>query len=82
VLQRFTYISEGSMIVPEILLRMVKSGLPYVEIPLQPQPRTSGTTKTFRLQNLIAVGLSLSRLFWDIQIRGARNNRPANPVKL
>jgi dolichol-phosphate mannosyltransferase len=82
VLQRLTCICEGSLIVPEILLRMVKSGLPFVEIPLQPQPRTSGTSKTFRLGNLIAVAWSLMRLFWDIQIRGARHNRPANPVEL
>ncbi len=79
-LQRLRCISEGSMIVPEILLRMVKTGLPYVEIPLQPQARASGTTKTFRLKNLSAVGLSLSRLFWDIQIRGARHSRRPNPV--
>jgi glycosyltransferase involved in cell wall biosynthesis len=82
VLKRLRCISEGSMIVPEILLRMVKTGLPYVEIPLQPQPRASGTTKTFRLKNVIAVSLSLSRLFWDIQIRGARHGHRPNPVNL
>ena len=82
MLQRLKCVSEGSMIVPEILLRMVKSGLPYVEIPLQPQPRASGTTKTFRLRNLVAVSISLSRLFWDVQIRGAWRNRRPNPVNL
>jgi glycosyltransferase involved in cell wall biosynthesis len=82
VLQRLTYISEGSMIVPEILLRMVKSGLSYTEIPLQPQARSSGSTKTFRLHNVIAAACSLLRLFWDIQIRGARHNRRARPVDL
>jgi glycosyltransferase involved in cell wall biosynthesis len=82
VLQGLRCISEGSMIVPEILLRMVKSGLSYVEIPLQPQARASGSTKTFRLRNLVAVAISLSRLFWDVQIRGARHNRRPNPVNL
>jgi glycosyltransferase involved in cell wall biosynthesis len=82
VLQRLRCICDGSMIVPEILLRMVKTGLPYVEIPLQPQARASGTTKTFRLRNLIAVSISLSRLFWDIRVRGARHSRRPNPVHL
>jgi len=80
VLQQLKFISEGSTIIPEILLRMVKSGRTYVEIPLQPQPRTSGATKTFRIRNVVAVALSLASLFWDIQIRGARRNRRPNPV--
>jgi glycosyltransferase involved in cell wall biosynthesis len=82
VLKRLRCISEGSMIVPEILLRMVKSGLPYAELPLQPQARMSGTTKTFRPRNLIAVWVSLLRLFWDVQILGARHNRRPNSVEL
>ncbi len=80
VLQRQACISEGSIIVVEILLRMVKTGLPYVEIPLQPQARASGSTKTFRIRNLIAVSVSILRLFWDIQIQGAGRNRRPNPV--
>ena len=79
-LKQLGTITEGSIVVPEILLRMIKSGRAYVEIPLQPQPRTSGSTKTFRLRNVAAVALSLARLFWDIQIRGARHNRRPNPV--
>lgn len=82
VLQRLRCISSGSIIVPEILLRMLKLGGTYVEIPLQPQARASGTTKTFRLRNVAAVGMSLLRLFWDIQILGARRNRRPTPVDL
>jgi len=82
VLQGLTCICEGSMIVPEILLRMVKSGLSYVEIPIQPQARRSGSTKTFRIRNLVAAAISLSRLFWDIQIRGARRNQRPNRLAL
>jgi dolichol-phosphate mannosyltransferase len=82
VLQQLTLTSLGSIIVPEILLRMVKSGLTYVEIPLQPQPRTSGATKTFRLRNVVAVAMSVARLFWDIQIKGARHNQRPRPIDL
>ena len=81
-LQRLTCISSGSIIVPEVLLRMVKTGGSYVEIPLQPQARASGATKTFRLRNVVAVAVSLLRLFWDIQILGARHNRRPTPVDL
>ncbi len=79
-LQRMRTITDGSMIVPEILLRMIKAGQSYIEIPLQPQTRTSGKTKTFRLRNVVFVAMSLARLFWEIQIRGPR--RATEPVDL
>jgi len=66
--RRLRLITEGSTIMPEVVLRLIKSGGTYVEIPLQPQPRTAGSTKTFRLKNVIAVATSLTVLFWDLQI--------------
>ena len=75
-------ITEGSTIMPEVVLRLVKTGGTYVEIPLQPQPRTAGSTKTFRMKNLIAVAASVAALSWDINIRGARRNKPPHPVHL
>jgi len=75
-------ITEGSTIMPEVVLRLIKTGGSYVEVPLQPQPRTAGATKSFRLRNVVAVAVSIVRLFWDIQIRGARRNRPPHPVSL
>lgn len=81
-LQRLRTITDGSVIVPEILLRMVKSARSYVEIPLQPQARTSGKTKTFRLRNVVFVAVSLARLFWEIQVLGRRQHVRAEPVSL
>jgi glycosyltransferase involved in cell wall biosynthesis len=75
-------ITEGSTIMPEVVLRLIKTGGTYVEIPLQPQPRTAGSTKTFRMKNLIAVATSIAALSWDINIRGARENKPPHPVHL
>ena len=66
--KRLRLMTEGSTIMPEVVLRLIKSGGTYVEIPLQPQPRTAGSTKTFRLKNVLAVATSLAWLFWDIQI--------------
>jgi dolichol-phosphate mannosyltransferase len=79
-LQQLRAVSDGSMIVPEILLRMIKSGQTYLELPLVPKPRSSGKTKTFRLRNLVGVLRSLARLFWQIQVIGARTNQPPRPL--
>jgi glycosyltransferase involved in cell wall biosynthesis len=61
-------ISGGSMIVPEIVIRLIKSGQSYVEVSLRPKPRTAGKTKTFRLSNVTYVGMSVLRLFVDIRL--------------
>ncbi len=78
--KRLRFTTEGSTIMPEVVLRLIKSGGTYVEIPLQPQPRTAGSTKTFRPKNFTAVTVSVARLFWDIQVRGAAHNRAARPI--
>jgi hypothetical protein len=66
------------MIVPELLLRLIKAGETYIELPLQPKPRSSGQTKTFRPRNVASVVLSVCRLFVDIQIL-RRSRRAARP---
>jgi glycosyltransferase involved in cell wall biosynthesis len=78
--KRLRLITAGSTIMPEIVLRLIKTGGTYIEVPLQPQPRTAGSTKTFRIRNLIAVAVSVARLFWDMQIRGARENKTPRPL--
>jgi glycosyltransferase involved in cell wall biosynthesis len=71
-------ITQGSMIVPELVLRLIKAGETYIELPLQPKPRSSGQTKTFRPRNVASVVLSVARLFVDIQIL-RRSRRAARP---
>ena len=66
--KRLKTVTHGSMIVPEILLRLIQSGQTYVEVGLHPKPRTSGRTKTFRLRNLAYVAVSVLRLFADIRV--------------
>lgn len=70
-------ISAGSMIVPEILVRLIKAGESFVEVDIHPKVRTAGSTKTFRLANIIYVATSVWRLVFDIQIAGLfRTERP------
>jgi dolichol-phosphate mannosyltransferase len=75
-------ITQGSMIVPELVLRLIKAGESYIELPLQPKPRTSGRTKTFRPRNVASVVMSVFRLFVDIQVlrRGRSRRAPRSPV--
>ncbi len=70
VAKRFRMRAQGSMFVAELLLRLLKSGQSYVEVGLQPLPRSSGSTKTFRLRNLTDVFGSVIRLFWELRVRG------------
>jgi glycosyltransferase involved in cell wall biosynthesis len=67
-------ITQGSMMVPELVIRLIKAGGTYVEVSLRPKPRTSGRTKTFRPSNIVWVVTSVVRLFIDIQLlrRGRR----------
>lgn len=68
--KRLRPITHGSMMVPELLLRLIKAGQSYIEVEIHPKPRTAGATKTFRLSNIFYVGSSVLLLFIDIQIRG------------
>jgi hypothetical protein len=36
---------------------------------LQPLPRSSGSTKTFRLRNVLGVFASAIRLFWTLRVQ-------------
>jgi len=61
--------AHGSLFVAELLVRLLKTGQTYVEVGLQPLPRSSGSTKTFRLKNVIDVFGSALRLFWELRVQ-------------
>lgn len=73
-------ITQGSMIVPELLLRMIKAGESFIEVEIHPKSRTAGRTKTFRLSNIVYVVSSVLRLFADIQVRGSFARRARVPA--
>jgi hypothetical protein len=43
------------------------AGQTYVEVGLQPLTPPGGSTKTFRLRNVVGVLASVARLFWELQ---------------
>ena len=70
VARRLPARAHGSLFVAELLVRLLRARQTYVEVGLQPLPRSSGSTKTFRLRNLIDVFGSVLRLFWELRVRG------------
>ena len=73
-------VTQGWMTVPEIVIRLLRAGQSYVQVPLEPQPRTSGRTKMFRPRNVVSSLASILTLFVDVQVKGralpALSNEP------
>ena len=63
-------IAQGSMMVPELLIRLLKQGQSFIEVDIHPKARTAGKTKTFRISNIVYVASSVLMLWLDIQVPG------------
>jgi len=75
-------VTSGSLFVAEVLIRLLRAGQSYVEVGLQPQRRTSGATKTFRLKNVLGVCRGVTRLFWEIRVRRLFRKRAQPDVQV
>jgi len=65
----------GSVFVAELLIRLLRERQSYVEVGLQPLPRSGGATKTFRFKNVLDVFASVIRLFWELRVAGGKRTR-------
>lgn len=74
--------ARGSLFVAELLVRLLRRRQSYVEVGIQPKPRTSGSTKTFRLKNVTDVVGSVMRLFWELRVRAPFASRHAPDVRV
>jgi glycosyltransferase involved in cell wall biosynthesis len=71
--------AHGSLFVAELLVRLLRARQTYAEVGLQPLPRSSGATKTFRIRNVLDVFASMMRLFWELRVyRAAGSAREAD----
>jgi glycosyltransferase involved in cell wall biosynthesis len=77
VAKRFPPGAEGSLFVAELIVRLLRERQTYVEVGLQPLPRSSGSTKTFRLENVVNVFGSILLLFWELRVRRVFQARKA-----
>jgi glycosyltransferase involved in cell wall biosynthesis len=55
-----------------ILVRLIRSGHSYVEVPMDLQPRRHGRSKAFRLKNVASVLRTIGSLFWEVRVRERR----------
>lgn len=58
----------GFAYMTEILVKLLKSGASFIEVPLINRVRERGATKAFRLKNIISVFKTFLHLFYEIQI--------------
>lgn len=52
----------------EILVRLIKAGHKYIEVPMYLQPRSYGDAKALTTENLISVVSRIGKLFWEVQV--------------
>jgi len=53
----------------EALVRLLKAGYTYVEVGMNIRIREYGTTKIFRIKNLVNVMTTITKLFWEINFK-------------
>ncbi len=58
----------GFAYMTEILVKMLKSGATFVEVPMINKTRERGETKAFRIKNILSVFKTFLKLFWEIQV--------------
>lgn len=60
--------THGFAYMATILVRLIRSGHSYVEVPMPLQARQRGRSKAFRPKNIASVLASLAGLFWEVQV--------------
>ena len=64
--------THGFAYMAAILVRLIRSGHSYIEVPMPLQVRQHGQSKAFRLNNIVSVLRTLTALFWEVRIRDRR----------
>ena len=64
----------GFAYMTEILVKLLKSGANFMEVPMINRVRERGATKAFRIKNIISVFKTFARLFYEVQILRRRVN--------
>ena len=60
--------THGFAYMTEILVKLLKSGVSFIEVPMITKKRERGATKAFRLKNVISVFKTFLTLFYEVQI--------------
>ncbi|MFQ5480252.1 MAG: glycosyltransferase family 2 protein [Thermodesulfobacteriota bacterium] len=60
--------THGFAYMAAILVRLIKSGATFKEVPMKIQYRESGASKAFRPRNIISVMGAIVKLFWQVRV--------------
>lgn len=61
--------THGFAYMAAILIRLIRSGCSYVEVPMRLQMRQHGRSKAFKPKNVASVLTTIAGLFWEVRIR-------------
>lgn len=68
LLQTVSMRTHGFAYMAAILVRLIRTGSSYIEVPMPLQPRQHGRTKAFRLRNIISVLRTIAELVWEVHV--------------
>lgn len=68
MVQKVPVSTYGFAYMTEILVKLLKSGVAFVEVPMILKTRERGATKAFRIKNIFSVFKTFLTLFWEIQV--------------
>lgn len=72
LLQSVPMKTHGFAYMAAILVRLIRSGASYVEVPMPLQARQHGRSKAFKPKNIVSVLSTLAQLFWEVQVAERR----------
>lgn len=61
--------THGFAYMAAILVRLIRSGRSYVEVPMRLQIRQHGQSKAFKPKNIVSVLTTIASLFWEVRIK-------------
>lgn len=68
LLQSVPMKTHGFAYMAAILVRLIRSGCSYIEVPMPLQARQHGRSKAFKPKNVVSVVRTLGELFWEVRI--------------
>lgn len=68
MLKKVPMTTHGFAYMASILVRLLKSGASFFEVPMEIRHRQSGTTKAFKVKNIVSVGSEILKLFWEVRV--------------
>lgn len=61
--------THGFAYMAAILIRLIRSGHSYVEVPMRLQIRQYGQSKAFKPKNIVSVLTTIASLFWEVRMK-------------